>query len=485
MLALNLNFAALSIELILLISGIGIFLIDKFSRNKNYAFYLTLVVLSIGFIFLLFTPFGEFTSAYKTDFYSNTLKFILFISFFLVIIISYSYLQDYKALNFGEYYGLLLFSMMGAFIMLSSQDLLTLFLGLELMSIPVYFLIGSSYVYKKNSLEGALKYFIAGAISSLLFLLGLGIVYYLIGSLYLKDLFVKLVQNTYKKELFIGFLFFLGAFSIKLSFVPFHMWAPDAYESAPLPITAFLASLIKLAIFGALIKLIILGYAPLRIDLGNLLAPISLLTIFLGALMAIKQDNIVRMLAYSSIAHAGYASLGIVAGDYMGYGFSLFYILVYLFMTIGTFSLLIYLVRLERSFLYIPALSGLGKGFPMVSFLILLFFFSLAGVPPTAGFMAKFYLFIMLLKSNYVGIAILALLFSVMGAYPYLRVLKVIYMEKPIYDQITKKNYGFSLLFVVIFCAFIIIWLGVYPSPVVDFIQRTLYLYLSFLYFHF
>ncbi|MFN3568588.1 MAG: hypothetical protein ACK4UR_06760, partial [Caldimicrobium sp.] len=148
MLALNLNFInfkALSIELILLISGIGIFLIDRIIRNKNYAFYLTLMVLSIGLIFLLFTPFGEFTYAYKTDFYSNTLKFILFISFFLVIIISYSYLQDYKALNFGEYYGLLLFSMMGAFIMLSSQDLLTLFLGLELMSIPVYFLIGSSY----------------------------------------------------------------------------------------------------------------------------------------------------------------------------------------------------------------------------------------------------------------------------------------------------------------------------------------------------
>ncbi|MFN3504729.1 MAG: NADH-quinone oxidoreductase subunit N [Caldimicrobium sp.] len=485
MFALNLNFAALSLELILLISGIGIFLVDRFIKNKNYAFYLILVVLTVGFIFLLFTPFGEFTGAYKTDFYSNTLKFILLIAFALVIFASYSYLQDYKALNFGEYYGLLLFSIMGAFIMLSSQDLLTLFLGIELMSIPVYFLIGAGYVYKINSLEGALKYFIAGAISSLLFLLGLGIVYYLIGSLYLKDIFVKLTQNVYKKELLIGFLFFLSAFSIKLSFVPFHMWAPDAYESAPLPITAFLASLIKLAIFGALIKIIILGYAPLRIDLGNILAPISLLTIFLGALMAIKQDNIVRMLAYSSISHAGYASLGIVAGDYLGYGFSLFYILVYLFMTLGSFSLLIYLIRIERSFLYIPALSGISKNLSLVSFLILLFFFSLAGVPPTAGFMAKFYLFIMLLKSNYFGVALLALLFSVMGAYPYLRVLKVIYMDKPIYNNVTKKNYGFSLFFVVIFCAFIIIWLGVYPSPVVDFIQRTLYLYLSFLYFHF
>ncbi len=484
MLALNLNFSALAVEVIFLLAGLTVFLVDRFIKNKNYAYYIMLIALSFGLFFLLFTPFGEFTSAFKTDFYSTTLKFLILIALVLLVFISYAYLQVFKALNFGEYYGLILFSMLGAFVMLSSQDLLTLFLGMELLSIPVYFLIATAYVYNRASLEGALKYFVAGSIASLFFLLGVGIIYYLVGALSFKEIFVKLAQNISKKELIIALLLILGAFSIKLSLVPFHMWAPDAYEASPLPITSFLASLVKFALFGALIKIMMISFSPLRIDLGNLLIPISLLTILIGSLLAIKQDNLVRMLAYSSIAHAGYASLGIVSGDFIGYGFTLFYMFVYVFMTIGSFALLIYLTSLKREYLHIPSLSGLSKGLPLVSFMVLLFFFSLAGIPPTAGFMAKFYLFIALLKSNKLWVALLAMLFSVIGAYPYLRVIKVIYMDRPM-GEVAKRAYSVTLAVPILICAFVVILLGIYPKPVVDFIQRTLYLYLSFLYFPF
>ncbi|MFN4220038.1 MAG: NADH-quinone oxidoreductase subunit N [bacterium] len=484
MFAINLNLTTFAVELLFLLTGLGIFLVDKFIKNKNYAYYISLIALTVGFFIILFTPFGEFTSAFKTDFYSTTLKFFLLIAFFLIIFISYSYLQTFKALNFGEYYGLLLFSMMGAFIMLSAQDLLTLFLGMELMSIPVYFLIATGYVYKRASIEGALKYFIVGSLASLLFLLGLGIVYYLMGSVYFKDIFLKLTQNIYKKELTTALFLIIGAFSIKLSLVPFHMWAPDAYEASPLPITSFLASLIKFALFGALIKLIIVAFSPLRLDLGSLLIPISLLTILIGALLAIKQDNIIRLLAYSSIAHAGYASLGLVTGDFSGYGFTIFYMYIYLFMTIGTFALLIYLVRIKQEFLHIPSLAGISKDLPLMSFFILLFFFSLAGIPPTAGFMAKFYIFIALLKANFLWVALLGLLFSVVGAYPYLKVIKIVYMDEPIW-HIAKLPYSITFLIPLLISAIVILFFGVFPKILVDFIQRTLYLYLSFLYFHF
>lgn len=479
----NLNFSVLLLEILFFITGFLIFLIDRFIPNKNYAFFLTILALIGGFFSLLFTPFGEFTMAFKTDFYATTLKFLILSGFIFIVFVLYSYLQNFKAQSFGEIYGFLLFSMLGAFIMLSSQDFLSLFLGMELMSIPIYFSIASGYVYRKNSLEGALKYFIAGSISSLFFLLSIGVIYYKTGSLYLKDVFIDLAQQLHKKELFLALIFLLSSFSIKLSMVPFHMWAPDAYEAAPLPITAFLAGLIKFALFGTFIKILILAFSPLRLDFGQILIPISLLTILIGALMAIKQDDIVRMLAYSSISHVGYASLGLVSGDFISYGFSIFYLFIYLFMTIGVFTLLIYLASNKQEFLKIPNLSGLSKDFVFISFFVLLFFFSLAGVPPTAGFMAKFYIFISLIKANYLVVALFALLFSVIGAYPYLRVLKVLYMDKSI-SSFERRKYGFTFLLPLMISAFVIIFLGVYPKPVVDFIQRTLFLYLSLLYLH-
>ncbi|RKX60392.1 MAG: hypothetical protein DRP29_02730, partial [Thermodesulfobacteriota bacterium] len=386
----QLNIAIIFIEIFLLLVSCFIFLIDKFIKNKNYAFYLSLITILILFWMTYSAPVGDFTYAYKSDLFSSNIKLFLAFGTFLVLLISYYYLQIYKNLNYGEYYGLILLSLTGAFLMVSAMDLITIYLSIELMSFSIYFLIALNYAYNKSSLEGSLKYFIIGSLGSIFLLLGLGVVYYFSGTFYLKEIFVKLSQGLYKKELLLGMLLILASFSIKLSLVPFHMWAPDAYESAPVPITSFIAGIIKFAVLATLVKIIMVGFIPLRIEIGKLLIPIILFTIFIGNVMAIKQDNIIRMLAYSSIAHAGYAGLGLISATKLGYSFSIFYMFVYLLMVTGIFSILAFLAIYKKELLSIPNMKGMSKELPFISFLILIFMFSLAGIPPTAGFIGKF-----------------------------------------------------------------------------------------------
>ncbi|WP_265733716.1 NADH-quinone oxidoreductase subunit N, partial [Acinetobacter baumannii] len=202
------------------------------------------------------------------------------------------------------------------------------------MSIPIYFLIATNFLYQRRSIEGAIKYFIVGALGSLFFILALGIFYYLSGSLYFDTILTKVAQGDRREEFLAGIAFLLVGFSIKLSLVPFHMWAPDAYEASPIPVTAYLAGFIKVAVLSALIKVLILAFSPIKDDVGQLLLWVALLSILVGSVLAIIQENLIRLLAYSSIAHMGYAMLGLVSGQYVGYGFSIFYGFVYLFMTL-------------------------------------------------------------------------------------------------------------------------------------------------------
>ena len=477
---ISLNFSVIFPEILFVLISSFIFLIDRFIKNKNYAFYLTLISLVLGTLFVLFTPFGEFTYAYQSDFYSSTLKLFLIFGAFLIVLFSYNYLQQFSHLNYGEYYGFLLFSLVGAFLMISATDLITIYLAMELLSFPVYFLIALNYADNKASLEGALKYFIVGCLGSVFILIGLGLVYYFTGTFILSTI-SKSISQHFSKELLIAFIFILAGFSIKLSFVPFHMWAPDAYQSAPLPITSFIASLVKFVVIATLVKIIILGFTPIKLEIGKILIPVILITILVGNVLAIKQDNIIRMLAYSSIAHAGYAALGLITADYTGYSFTVFYMLIYMIMTIGIFSVLSFLAKYKKELLHIPNMAGLSKKFPMGSFLILIFMFSLAGIPPTAGFIAKLYLFIALIKAKYLWVALLAILFSVIGAYPYLRVLKVIYME----DQQLQLNYKYGVTFLIPSCltAFLIIIIGIYPKPWTDLISKTIFFYLTQLFY--
>lgn len=484
MVGLNLNVGAFFLELILLVTGLFFFLVDRFISRKSYAFWICLLLCIFSGFIILFIPFGEFTKAFRNDFYSATLKFLLIFGFFFVVILAKEYLVTFRALEYGEFYGLLIFSLFGSFIMLSSQDFLTLFLGLELTSIPIYFLIATNFLYQRRSIEGAIKYFIVGALGSLFFILALGIFYYLSGSLYFDIILTKVAQGDRREEFLAGIVFLLVGFSIKLSLVPFHMWAPDAYEASPVPVTAYLAGFIKFAVLSALIKVLIIAFSPIKDDVGQLLLWIALLSILVGSVLAIIQENLIRLLAYSSIAHMGYALLGLVSGEYVGYGFSIFYGFVYLFMTLGLFSVIIYLYRYNRNILEISNLAGLAKELPLFSFMALIFLFSLAGIPPTAGFMAKFYVFVVLIKGGFLISAVLGLLFSVIGAYPYLRILKVIYMDRPSVS-FNRGAFSFLTYLALYISAFLVILLGIYPQPAIEFIQRTLYLYLTFQFLHF
>lgn len=478
---IELNFGVILSEILLLLVGCFIFLFDRFFKNKGYAFWLTLLSLLIASGLLLISPFGGFTLSYQNDFFSIVFKFIVLFGAFLVVILSKNYLTYHSQLNYGEYYGFLILSLIGAFLMLSSMDLITMYLSMELMSFPVYLLIALNFAQQRKSLEGSFKYFLAGAMGSVFLLLGMGLVYSATGSLF----FMQIAQSLFGKAeltyVLLGFLFILASFSVKMSFVPFHMWAPDAYESAPLPITSFIASIIKFVVIACLIKLLMVAFIPLKAKIGQILIPVVLLTILIGNVLAIKQDHLIRMLAFSSIAHAGYAGLGLITGDLIGYSFTIFYLWVYLIMTIGMFSIAVFLANYQKDLLYIPKLSGLSQISPGLSFLTLIFMFALAGIPPTAGFMGKFYLFIGLVKSGYIWVAILAVLFSVIGAYPYLRVLKFIYMEKT--EETFSYRWEPGVWFPVSITAFLTLLIGIYPKPWVDMVYRTLYLYLTFLFY--
>jgi len=478
---LNLNFGVILPEILFLLVASFIFLVDKFVKNKGYAFYLSLFTLALGTILVLFSHFGTFTHAYQSDFYSAALKILFTFGTMLILFISYNYLKDYARLDYGEYYALLIFSLLGGYFMISAMDLITVDLSMELMSFPVYILIALNFLENKKSLEGAIKYFLLGSLGGVFFLMGVCVIYYYTHSVDFSVISKVLNTAALSKGILLGFLLMLTGFSIKLSLVPFHMWSPDAYESAPVPITSFIAGLVKFIVIATLVKIIILGFGGIKTEIGKLIIPIALLTILIGNTLAVKQDNIIRMLAYSSIAHAGYAILGVISADYIGYSFTILYMFIYMLMTIGTFSILIVLARKDKNLLWIPNLKGLSKSSPFLSFLFLIFMFSLAGVPPTAGFIAKLYLFMALVKAHYVLVAVIAILFSVIGAYPYLRVLKVIYMEDT--EEKHSFSYGVSFLVPALLTSFLIIVIGIYPKPWTELAYKTVYFYLTMLFY--
>jgi len=482
MLKLDFNFNIIGLELLFLVAGCVLFFVSDFVKKSWVSFITALVVLIFSLILVFFLPFGDFTQSFRLDFFSASMKFFMIFGGILILFLSRGYLETYPTLNYSEYFGLLLFSLLGSFVMVSAMDLLTFYIAVELMSFPVYFLIAMGYIVGKQGLEGAFKYFFLGVLSSVFFLLGIAVLYAYAGSFFFKDVLSLLGKGGIHWEILLGILFLLVGLSIKLSLVPFHMWAPDAYEGAILPITAFMAGLVKFSVLVSLVKLLLMAFFPLRVEIGKIFLPFVLLSILGGNLMAIKQKNLVRMLAYSSIAHAGYAALGFIIADFVGYTFTVFYAFTYMIMSIGMFGLVAWLESCDKKLLEIPNLALLGKRSPTVSFLILLFMFSLAGIPPTAGFVAKFYLLLGLVKAGSWLIALLVLLFSLIGAYPYIRAIKCIYMDKAS-REITLTPIRWSFWLPVGICSLLVLLIGIYPKPFTNFFYKTMFLYLSLFYF--
>jgi NADH-quinone oxidoreductase subunit N len=382
--------------------------------------------------------------------------------------------SEWEGTHKGEFYGLLLLSTSGMMFMAKGTDLMTVFLGLETLSIPIYVLVGF-HRNRMSSIEGALKYFLLGAFASGFLLYGIALIYAATGTTKIPVLATMLYDARIPASplFLVGTGLLLVGFAFKVSLVPFHMWTPDAYEGAPTVITAFMSAAVKAAAFAALIRVLLVALPGMQPVLWKVLWGLAVLTMTVGNLSALVQDNVKRLLAYSSIAHAGYVLVGLVSGDVFGGQASLFYLLVYAFMNMGAFGVVILIARKEDEGYDIAHLRGIGFRYPALGALLTLFLVSLGGIPPTAGFVGKFYLFSAAVKNGYIWLAVIGVLNSAASIYYYLRLVVAMYMvpaEGPVPVPRPPR-----ILFSMALCASaaVVLVLGVLPRSVLEIAERS------------
>jgi len=393
-------------------------------------------------------------------------KIIFLLGTLLTILISY--LKSGHSWG-GEYYSLILFSTLGMMIMASSSDLIVIFLGLEVMSIALYVLAGFNRTDLKSN-ESAMKYFLMGAFSTGFLLYGIALIYGTTGSTNVNIL----VNNPHLTEpLFItGLGLILVGLAFKVATVPFHMWVPDVYEGAPTPITAFMAAGPKAAGFAALLRVFLIGLAPLAPMWITILWILAVLTMTLGNVLAIAQMNIKRMLAYSSIAHAGYVLISIVAGGNSGLSSSVFYLLVYSLMTIGSFAVIIALGEKGERNEELSDYRGLGLKYPLLGVCMTIFMVSLSGIPPTAGFVGKFYIFSAAVKNGQLWLAIIGVLNSLISVYYYLRVVVIMFMQEAPTTVVVPHS-SWSVQIALWLTAITTLGLGIFPDILFQITQQS------------
>jgi NADH-quinone oxidoreductase subunit N len=413
-----------------------------------------------------------FGGLFISDGYSTFFKLIFLVNVILSVLISIKYIVI-ENVNFGEYYSLILFSTVGMMVMASAGDLIVLYLGLELMALSTYVLAGFIRHNIKSN-EAALKYFLLGAFSSAFLLYGISIIYGLTGTTDIKaiSLFISEKGLAGNLSLLLSVIFFVVAFGFKIAAAPFHMWAPDVYEGAPTSITAFMSVGPKAAGFAVLGRVFMIAFASITVDWAAILIPISILTMGVGNIVALSQTNIKRMLAYSSIAHAGYALLGIIAANNEGIASMMNYLMIYAFMNIGAFAVIIMLRSEGFKGEDITDYEGLAKTHPLSAALMLIFMFSLTGIPPTAGFIGKLYIFMSAINAGYTWLVVIAVIFSAISAYFYLRIVMYMYMREPkaAVSLSTSPATGVALAITVTAVLFI----GVFPSFLVEFARAAI-----------
>ena len=362
------------------------------------------------------------------DDFSLMFQVILIIVAALSVFMSEKYIQT-KGINYGEYYALMLFSTSGAMLMAASRELITIFIGLEVLSIALYVLSGFARTEARSE-ESAMKYFLLGSFSSGFFLYGIALVYGGTGTTRLDALAGLPMAAITSQYTVAGIALLIVGLSFKAAIVPFHSWTPDVYEGAPISVTAFMSAGAKAGAFAAFIR-VALAFLPLSMAFHGVIWVLAILTMIVGNVLAIVQTSIKRMLAYSSIAHAGYILVGVLSQNEMGHAGILFYVMAYTFMNLGAFGVLILLARRGDELNNISDLQGLASRQPMAAAAMALFMLSLGGIPPTAGFMGKFYLFLGAVQAHQYGLAVAGLVASVIGAAYYLRIIYTMYFQAP------------------------------------------------------
>ena len=431
-------------ELFIALGAMILLMVGVFKKERSYETISFLSVLLLSSILVLinlnYIPLGyAFNLSFLSDNFSVYAKSLILISSICVIIISSGYLKNIGIVKF-EYPILILLSVVGMMVMVSSNDIISLYLGLELQSLPLY-VLASIRRESKKSTEAGLKYFVLGALSSCMLLYGLSLIYGFSGSILYSDIAGFLYEDNTNKGILFGLAFLTAGLAFKISAVPFHMWAPDVYEGAPTTVTAFLATAPKIAAIALFVKVLIYCFPALIEQWQPMIIFISIASMLLGSFAAIGQNNIKRLLAYSSIGHMGFLLIGLATGTFAGVTGLLIYLTIYVFMVVGTFSCILSLSVNDVNVENISDLSGLSKENPIIAFVLSMFLFSLAGIPPLAGFFAKFYIFLSAIESGLYILAIIGVLASVVGAFYYLRIIKIIYFDENIntFEVISKR----------------------------------------------
>jgi NADH-quinone oxidoreductase subunit N len=414
------------------------------------------------------TTFG---GQFRMDPFAFVTKLLMLLATLLTLAMSVEFLRD-KKLPQGEYMTLTLFALMGGMVMASSGSFLVLYLGLELMSLSIYVLAAIQRDDQRSN-EAGLKYFVLGSVASGLILYGISLLYGSSGTIEFHALREFFHSDAYHGNLAVtvGLMLIVAGLAFKMAAAPFHMWAPDVYEGAPTSVTAFMAAMPKVAAFAAIFRVLVETMQPLQSHWIDALKVIALLSLAVGAFAAIAQTNMKRMLAYSSIGHVGYALIGLVAGNEIGLQSVMVYITIYIFMNMGTFALILVLNK-DGIGEDINDYKGLAQKRPRLAFLMGLFMFSMAGLPPLAGFIGKLYVFLAAIQAQLYILAALAVLFSAVGAYYYLRIVKFMYFDAP-ESEFSMPMHALSKI-VVGCCAIIIVLLGIFPSPLLGVAQNSI-----------
>ncbi len=433
----------MSAELALAIPEITLFalaclvlIIEAFNKDPEHAltYWVTQASLAVTLVLIfIYCPednsFIAFNGAFISDAMSATLKsFICGISI-IAFLYSYEYLKENQTLK-GEYFVLGLFAVLGMMIMTSAASLLSVYLGLELLSLSLYAMVAMQRNSETAS-EAAMKYFILGALASGMLLYGISMIYGLTGHLQLSEIAIAVTDESINHSyLVFATIFLIIGMAFKLGAAPFHMWVPDVYQGAPTSVTLFISTAPKLAAFAMMIRILVDGLLPLVNDWQSILMVLAVLSMAVGNIIAIAQTNIKRMLAYSTIAHVGYLFLGLIAGTAAGYSGSMFYIISYALMSLGGFGMIILLGRNGFEAEMLDDYKGLAERNPWFAFIMLCLMFSMAGVPPFLGFWSKWFVLKELVDAGFVTLAAIAVVFSIIGAYFYLRIVKLMYFDK-------------------------------------------------------
>ncbi len=424
-------------EIVIVCMAMFILLADLFLKPANRITIYVLAQLSLlAAAYLTFSTHAPsvtyaFTGTFVDDAMSDVLKLMIYLGSSMIFVYSRQYIQQRDMFR-GEFYALVLFAVVGMMIMVSGQNMLTLYVGLELLSLSLYALVALDRDNAKAT-EAAMKYFVLGALASGMLLYGMSMIYGMTGSLNVAEINNALMGDTkIHAVLILGLVFIVSGLAFKFGAVPFQMWVPDVYEGSPTVVTMLISSVPKLAAFALLIRLLVQGLPTLAVDWQQMLMIMAVLSIIIGNITAIAQTNLKRMLAYSTISHIGFVLYGLMSASMNGFIFAMFYVVSYVLMTLAGFGIILLLSRKGFEADKLDDLKGLNQRSPWHAFLMLIVMFSMAGVPPTLGFYAKFTVLQAALAAGYLWLVVFAVLMAVIGAFYYLRVIKLMYFDEPV-----------------------------------------------------